>query len=289
MAGIVLTVAGAGGTIDPQGKPGADEPGKLWAAIGISKSVFDPETWTIDRPKVHLILVNDRTHAIETGVRESVLVVNGKPRPGEAWDAALEKGLGGNTSEKLRPGEQLEVVCPLQEVITEPGIYRVSWRAKNFESSEAVYRLMPRAGESDAKPAAAKAGNKSGPPKAAEGSMWAVISIVPPVSASGTSTKGPVWIELHLGNDGTQTVDTGADDSVLVVNGQPLRSRDWQVLLSSGPFSGDWPRMPPRRHTGIIRNFDGIITEPGIYRVSWRGKNFQSHEVMYRVLPAKNN
>ena len=86
-------------------KPVPQEPPKLWAAISISYPVFDPETWTIDRPKVHLGLVNDGTQALETGLRESVLLVNGQPRRGEAWDAALKKGLSGITKERLSPGD----------------------------------------------------------------------------------------------------------------------------------------------------------------------------------------
>jgi hypothetical protein len=106
--------------------------------------VFDPHTFNVDRPKVriHLGLVNDGKQVLETGLRESVLVVNGQPRRGAAWDAALKDGLRGNTWEKLPPAEHTVVACPLDDVITEPGTHRVSWRGKDFRSPEVVYQII---------------------------------------------------------------------------------------------------------------------------------------------------
>jgi hypothetical protein len=285
VAGVLGTFLGVRATLGEPVKPGKAVGPKLWSAISISCAVYDPETFSVDRPKVHLGLVNDGTQALETGLRDSVLVIDGLPRRGAAWDAALKEGLRGDAWEKLPPGGHVGVVCPLEEVITEPGTYKVSWRGKTFQSPEVVYRLLPRAGDRKPKRAAPPAAPKPDAPNEARGKLWAVISIVPPVLVRDPSTRYPDWIELDLGNDGAQAVEPKAEDSVLVVNGQPQRSRGWQMGLRNGLFSGEWFKMPPGGWTGIMRPLSGIITEPGVYRVSWRGENFQSPEVVYRILP----
>jgi hypothetical protein len=143
VAGVLGTFLAAGVTWGEPVKPAKAEAPKLWAAISISRPVFDPEAYTADRPKIHLGLVNDGTRTLETGLRESVLVVNGQLRRGEAWEAALKDGLRGDTWEKLPPGGHVGVVCPLEDVITEPGTYRVSWKGRDFQSPEVVYRILP--------------------------------------------------------------------------------------------------------------------------------------------------
>jgi hypothetical protein len=291
VAGVLGTFLAAGGTRGEPVKPIKENGPKLWSAISIKPPVFDPEMFTIDRPKVriYLGLVNDGTRTLETGLRESVLVVNGQPRRGEAWEAALKEGLRGDTPEKLSPGEHAGVVCPLDEVITERGTYRVSWKGRNFQSPEVVYRIMPRGSSSKPKPAAPQAANKPDSPKETQGKLWAVISIIPPLLIrENTSTVDRTMIFLELVNDGAQTIETGAGESVLVVNGKPLRSGAWDSALHNGLISFDrWEKLPPGDFTGIGRSLHGIITEPGTYRVSWRGKNFQSPEVVYRILPGK--
>jgi hypothetical protein len=288
VVGVLGTVLSVGGTRAQPVKPVPEGP-KLWSAIGISPPVLDPDTITIDSPKVqiYLGLVNDGTQALETGLRESVLVVNGKPLQGKAWDAALKAGLRGDTWKKLPPGEHTVVACSLDEVIAEPGIYQVSWKGGTFQSPEVVYRLLPRASDSKPKPEPPTAAAARGAPKTSVGKLWAVASIVPPVLVRDTSTIRRTQLFLELVNDGTQTVETGTWESVLVVDGQPLRSRNWSMALRTGLISGTWLELPPGEPAGIVRPLHGIITDPGIYRVSWKGKDFQSPEVVFRILPAK--
>jgi hypothetical protein len=284
VAGTLGTFLGAGGTRGEPVKPDKEEDPKLWAAVSIKPLVFDPYTFTFDRPKIHLGLVNDGNQILETGLRESVLVVNGQPVRGAAWDAALKAGLRGDAWQKVAPSEHVGVICPLEDVITEPGTYRVSWSGKDFQSPEVVYRIIPR--DIKPKPAAPHAAPKPDSPKEAQGKLWAVIGIVPPVSVRDRSNKHPSWMELCLANDGTQTVETGAEDSVLVVNGQPRQTRDW-LMPNNGPGGPEWFKLPPGGYTGFLRPLGWMITDPGIYRVSWNGKNFQSPEVVYRIIKAK--
>jgi hypothetical protein len=287
VAGSLGTVLGAGGTRGEPVKPGKEEDPKLWAAVSIKPLVFDPYTFTFDRPKIHLGLVNDSTQVLETGLRESVLVVNGQPVRGATWDAALKACLRGDAWEKVAPREHVGVVCPLEDVITEPGTHRVSWRGKDFQSPEVVYRRLPRDSDSKPKPAAAQAGPKTDAPKESQGKLWAAISLIPPVMLWDSLTRRPAQIELYLGNDGTQAVETGADDSVLVVTDQSQRSWEGKLDLRNGLSGPEWLEMPPGGCTGKIRSLGWIITDPGVYRVSWKSKNFQSPEVVYRIIKAK--
>jgi hypothetical protein len=287
VAGALGAVLGIGVI---QGEPvklvKADDP-KLWAAVSVKPPVFDPYTFTFDRPRMHLGLVNDGTQVLETGLRESVLVVNGQPQRGDKWDTALMECLRGRAWEKLQPGEHTEVICSLDEIITGPGTYRVSWRGKNFQSPEAMLRILPRISDIRPKPTSSQVVDKPASSNDSQVKLWAAVSIIPPVLIRDTSPIERSQIHLYLMNDGAHTIVTGADDSVLVVNGQPLWSWNWTSALRSGLRSGTWMNLPPGKHTGIVRSLHTVITEPGIYRASWKGQNFQSPEIVYRIMPAK--
>src|SRR5438309_939361 len=144
IAGVLLTCLGSGGTRGQAIKPSVQDEPKLWAAASIDRTVFDPYTFNVGGPDIHLGLVNDDTRVRETGLRESVLMVNGRPIQSERWDMTLKQRLRGDTWEKLRPGEYTVVSCPLWDFIKEPGTYRVSWKGKHFQSPEAVLRIVPR-------------------------------------------------------------------------------------------------------------------------------------------------
>lgn len=166
VAGVVTAFVGPGGSRGGQVKPAAEEQPKLWVAVSMSHSVYDPYTFNIKGPEIHLGLVNDGTQTVETGLRESVLIVNGKPLTGDKWEAALKECLKGDTWEKLRPGDHTVVVCPLQGLIGETGTYRLSWKGKHFQSPETVLRFLPR---------------DPVPSKEPGVKLWAAVRVLPPV------------------------------------------------------------------------------------------------------------
>jgi hypothetical protein len=273
IAGVLVTLFAPEGIPSEPINPGPQEEAKLWSAASIMPPVFDPYTFNIKCPEIHLGLVNDGTQVLGSGLRESVLIVNGQPLRSEKWDSELKHCLRGDKWEKLQPGDHTVVVCSLHGMFKEPGVYRVSWKGKNFQSPEALLRIIPL------KPAA---------PKETKGKLWAVGSVVPPVIVMDRPGVSRSMLLLELTNEGKETVDTGADDSVLVINDQPLKGRDWDMALQNGLRSDNWTRLPPGVSTGKgIGSWANFITQPGIYRLSWRGKTFESPEILFRIMPAK--
>ena len=59
--------------------------------------------------------------------------------------------------------------------------------------------------------------------------------------------------------------------------------------------AGDDPRdarfaaLPPGDHLRFVYVLGDHFKGPGVYRVSWRGANFRSPVVVFRVLPEKAN
>jgi hypothetical protein len=272
-AGVLAAFFGTGEIGRAQIKPAAKETSKLWSAVSMSHSVFDPFTFNVSGPEIHLGLVNDGTQTVETGLRDSVLIVNGKSLSGEKWEAALKECLTGDAWERLRPNEHTVVVCPLQGLVDQPGTYRLSWKGKQFQSPETVLRILPR---------------DPVPSKEPGIKLWAAVRVVPPVVVMDRPGVSRHMLFLELVNDGKDTVETGVADSVLFLNDLRFRGGDWRDAILGGPGSDDWTRLRPGETTGKgIGSWPSFFPEAGIFRVSWRGKNFQSPEITYRVLPPK--
>jgi hypothetical protein len=111
--------------------------------------------------------------------------------------------------------------------------------------------------------------------------LWAALSINHALFVTG-QTKG-LKIEFSLVNDGDKVIDPKIADSRIVINGKEL--------AESGLIFGGVPndvRIKPFA-PGKTLQFNVLIgdhfKEPGIYRVSWKGSDFQSSEVELRILP----
>jgi hypothetical protein len=130
---------------------GAARGGKpLWAAISVSHPVFDAELWSQDPFLLHLALVNDGDKTIDPELRSSRLLVNGRDL-GDDWSFQMRNGIRDGRFEALPAGDHLAMTISfgrdfqgaLGRHFREPGIYRVSWKGKGFESPEIVFRVMP--------------------------------------------------------------------------------------------------------------------------------------------------
>jgi hypothetical protein len=131
------------------------------------------------------------------------------------------------------------------------------------------------------------AGQISPVPQMKGSTLWAAISVSRAVYHPDTITTDRFTMSFGLVNDGTKTVETGTSESFLVVNGTPLRSHEWWMAINNGLRDGGWERLPPGESTGVHLSVEKFFQEPGVYRVSWRGKNFQSPEIVFRVMPSK--
>jgi hypothetical protein len=116
-------------------------------------------------------------------------------------------------------------------------------------------------------------------PKA--GSLWAGLTVNHPILRAG-QTKD-LRIEFTLVNDGDEAIDPKIPDSRIVINGKELS--DSRLILGSVQKGARFRALPP----GESLQFDCLLGDqfkhPGVYRVSWKGAEFHSPEVVLRILP----
>jgi hypothetical protein len=116
--------------------------------------------------------------------------------------------------------------------------------------------------------------------------LWAAISVSRPVVDWDVWTVDPFIFFFGLVNDGDKAVDPDLDNARLLVNGKELAN--WPSRGIIGPRDGRrWKSLPVGDDIAFGENMSKYFQEPGIYRVVWKGKEFQSPEVVFRVLPRK--
>jgi RNA polymerase sigma factor (sigma-70 family) len=133
-------------------RPGARH-AALWAAITVNKSVFrEGQTYDL---QILFTLVNDGKEVVDPRIGVSWLVVNGKELKASATlfgngprDTRFATLPAGNHLEFSRAPVPFRVPPakpdPLGKHFEKPGVYRVVWRGESFESSEIVFRVLPR-------------------------------------------------------------------------------------------------------------------------------------------------
>jgi hypothetical protein len=113
--------------------------------------------------------------------------------------------------------------------------------------------------------------------------IWAALGVNRVVFRQ-SEVKG-LTIEFTLVNDGEATIDPKIGESRIVVQGKELA--DSGLIMGNGPRDARFTALPPGEHLSFSYSLGDHFKEPGIYRVSWRGANFRSPEVVFRVLPEK--
>ena len=91
-------------------------------------------------------------------------------------------------------------------------------------------------------------------------------------------------IEFTVVNDSDKTIDPKIAESRIVINGEVLA--DSARILTNGPQDTRYGALPPGDHLRFVFALGDHFERPGVYRVSWRGEDFQSPEVVFRVLPS---
>jgi hypothetical protein len=71
----------------------------------------------------------------------------------------------------------------------------------------------------------------------------------------------------------------------LLINGKELK--DWGFIVANGPKDGRWTALPAKDHLSFGYALGKYFSRPGVYKVQWKGKSFQSPEIVFRVLPKK--
>jgi RNA polymerase sigma factor (sigma-70 family) len=139
---------------------------------------------------------------------------------------------------------------------------RVTW------SGEAVRREPPAA--------AAEKGPK----------LWAAISINQPVFLQHEETApGLFQLQFTVANDGDAVIDPEIEASQLIINGKEFK--DWKLVIGNGPRTKEWQALPAGGYVQFGYAMGSYFNEPGVYKVSWKGKHFESPEIVFRVVPKK--
>jgi hypothetical protein len=117
----------------------AERQENLWAALSVNHPAF-MQGRTEDLI-IEFTLVNDGAKAIDPKIAESRIVINGK----ELADSGLilSGGLKDAQVRALSSGDNLQFAVGLGDHFTEPGTYRVSWKAAGFQSPEILLRILP--------------------------------------------------------------------------------------------------------------------------------------------------
>jgi len=115
--------------------------------------------------------------------------------------------------------------------------------------------------------------------------LWAGISIPQPVYVQRGGATKRVHISFSVVNDGKQPVRPQLSESKLIINGEELK--EWEFIVMNGLSDDRYDLLPAGDYLHFLRDLSRYVNTPGIYRVTWKGPDFQSNELVFRVLPDK--
>lgn len=115
--------------------------------------------------------------------------------------------------------------------------------------------------------------------------LWAALSVSRPLFHTGSTKE--LLIHFTLVNDGAKTIDPKIEASKIIINGEELE--DSGLVLGNGPRDTRWKDLPPGGMLEFAYALENYFKKPGIYRVSWKGDNFEAPAIVFRVMPDKTN
>ena len=118
-----------------------------------------------------------------------------------------------------------------------------------------------------------------------EKKLWAAISASTPIRDWPALSVDVFMVQFGLVNDGDKTVDPEIESSQLLVNGKQLEN--WDHIIGNGPRSKNWKALAPKDHVHFGYALGKHFEEPGIYKLKWKGKDFESAEIVLRVMPKR--
>lgn len=129
----------------PSKKESAAPKVKLWAGLAVTSPVVGAEDAADGRFfMISFALVNDgdKNFAPTAEVNDSKLFINGKEL--KEWPFVIHNGPREAPGSELKPGESLRFGKSIGTYLTQPGIYKIKWKAAAFESDEVVVRVLPK-------------------------------------------------------------------------------------------------------------------------------------------------
>ena len=115
--------------------------------------------------------------------------------------------------------------------------------------------------------------------------LWAALSVSRPLFHAGSTKE--LLIHFTLVNDGIKPIDPKIESSKIIINGEELENSG--IILGNGPRDARWNALPPGDTLEFAYALEDSFKKPGIYRVSWKGKNFETSTIVFRVMPYKIN
>lgn len=111
--------------------------------------------------------------------------------------------------------------------------------------------------------------------------LWAALSVSRPLFHAGSTSE--LFIHFTLVNDGGETADPKIESSKIVINGVELEESGF--ILGSGLRDARWKALPAGEAVEFTYALEKYFKQPGIYRVSWKGDNFETPVITFRVVP----
>jgi hypothetical protein len=119
----------------------AAPPPKLWAGISVMQPLFGGDI--TEEVLVYLAVVDEGDKLVNPGIKSCALRVNGKVPT--YWADTVRSGLSDGREEALPAGDYLVYGWNLTEHFQEPGIYKLDIKGEHFQTSEIIFRVLPKA------------------------------------------------------------------------------------------------------------------------------------------------
>jgi hypothetical protein len=122
-------------------------------------------------------------------------------------------------------------------------------------------------------------------PEKSKVKIWCGISVSEPVLVLGRDKQ----LCLHLGlvNDGDRVVDPQLGATELLINGKPLEG--WDFTINQGLRHVRATALPAGDSLGITFDLTRHFQKEGVYKVRWKGVDFESSEIVFRVVSEKRS
>jgi hypothetical protein len=117
--------------------------------------------------------------------------------------------------------------------------------------------------------------------------LWAGLGVTSPaLTVAEVKNAETFSVSFVLVNDGDKAVNPEIEASHFPVNGK--EPKDWGFVIGNGPRGDDFYSLPPGRSLRLGYALgERYFSEPGTYRIQWKGKSFESPVVEFRVLPVR--
>jgi hypothetical protein len=110
--------------------------------------------------------------------------------------------------------------------------------------------------------------------------LWAAVGVDKPIYHEGYSG---MQMYFTIVNDGNTVGDPNFDSSRLIVNGREDDPVNQAIFCCGGVRSIYDRALPPGKSLEYGYPID--LKKPGIYRIVWKGKGFESLPIEFRILP----